>query len=55
MSEKRNSSLDRRVTAYPPPTTHKNLVNLAEKQGRSVSGIINDALKEYLKKETPNK
>ena len=53
MADKRNTSLDRRVTAYPPPTTHKNLVNLSKKQGRSVSGIINDALKEYLKKETP--
>lgn len=48
-------TLSRRVTAYPPPTTHKNLVSLAQTRGKSVSGIINEALKQYLKKETPNK
>jgi predicted transcriptional regulator len=51
----KNQTLQRRVTAYPLPNTYRKLMLLADKQGRSVSSIISEALQEYVNKEKPLK
>jgi predicted HicB family RNase H-like nuclease len=51
----KNQTLQRRVTAYPLPNTHKKLMIIAERQGRSVSSIISEALQEFVNKPKPTK
>ena len=51
----KNQTLQRRVTAYPLPNTHKKLMIIAERQGRSVSSIISEALQEFVNKPNPTK
>jgi len=51
----KNQTLQRRVTAYPLPNTHRKLMIIAERQGRSVSSIISEALQEYVNKPKPLK
>jgi hypothetical protein len=50
MIKKINQTLQRRVTAYPLPNTHRKLIDLSNKQCRSVSSIISEALQEYVNK-----
>jgi len=45
----------RRIVAFPKEGTYNKVQNLANKQGRSVSSIVSEALSSYLNKETPNK
>lgn len=41
----------RRIVTYPREGTYNRVVNLAEKQGVSVSSIVRDALSSYVNKE----
>lgn len=51
MIKKPNQTLQRRVTAYPLPNTHKKLIDLSNKLGRSISSIISEALQDYFNKK----
>ena len=55
MSDNKNKALDRRIQAYPRQALYNKVVALSEKQGRSVSSIINDALYDYIDKTQARK
>ena len=51
MAEK-NSSHERKITAYPTPKNHKQLIAIASTEG-GVSQVINKALKCYFESKEP--
>jgi len=55
MTSKKNLALERRIQAYPPPALYNKVVAFSERQGKSVSSIITDALRQYIEKESTRK
>jgi predicted transcriptional regulator len=45
-----SDSIKRRLVFYPRPYTLNKVKEIAEKQGTSISKIINEAVKEYIEK-----
>lgn len=44
-----SDSLNRKLVTYPHPRIHKEVKELANKQGVSVSKVVQNALDDYLK------
>jgi hypothetical protein len=52
MAEKGNSPAERKITAYPTPKNHKQLIAIASTEG-GVSKVVNNALKCYFESKAP--